>query len=117
MGKTKETIRIYPPILLCYESKLVFRGSQFQFCGLLRNGLICYTFASLADQLGAIITIKPPVRLQLALHYDAKWLDVPVRLVEITDHFFFRESAVGPALAADFVAVVLEEFNCIQVNK
>jgi hypothetical protein len=84
---------------------------------LLRNGLICYTFASLADQLGAIITIKPPVRLQLALHYDAKWLDVPVRLVEITDHFFFRESAVGPALAANFLAFVLEEFNCIQVNK
>jgi hypothetical protein len=83
---------------------------------LLRNGLICYTFASLADQLGAIITIKPPVRLQLALHYDAKWLDVAVRLVE-TDHFVFRESAVGPALAANFLAVVLEEFNCIQVNK
>jgi hypothetical protein len=102
MGKTKETIRIYPPILLCYESKLVFRGSQFQFCGLLRNGLICYSFASLADQLGAIITIKPPVRRQLALYYDAKWLDVAVRSVE-TDHFvFFRDSVVGIALAANF---------------
>ncbi len=96
----------------------IFRESQSQFWGLLRNGLICYTFASLADQLGAIITIKPPVRLQLALHYDAKWLDVAVRLLEITDHFvFFRESAVGPALAADFVGAVLGEFNCIQVYK
>ncbi|EFX65564.1 hypothetical protein DAPPUDRAFT_333083 [Daphnia pulex] len=64
--------------------------------------------------MGVIITIKPPVRRQLTLHYDAKWLDVAVRLVEITDHFVFRESAVGPALVADFVAVVLEEFNCIQ---
>ncbi|EFX65552.1 hypothetical protein DAPPUDRAFT_117178 [Daphnia pulex] len=65
-------------------------------------------------RMGVIITIKPPVRRQLTLHYDAKWLDVAVRLVEITDHFVFRESAVGPALVADFVAVVLEEFNCIQ---